>query len=47
MYKEILTHAQKFGYVLWNSDEKLLIVVNEQGHEEIKRFFSQKKANKA
>ena len=47
MHKEILAHANKFGYVLWNSDEKLMLVVNEQGHEEIKRWFVAKKADNA
>lgn len=47
MYKEILQHAQKFDYVLWFSNEKLMMIVNEQGHEEIKRWFQTKKGIKS
>ncbi|KAH6565356.1 hypothetical protein BASA50_005389 [Batrachochytrium salamandrivorans] len=42
-YREILKYATDFGYELWHSDAKRLVIVSAQGHEHIKVFFAKQR----
>jgi transcription initiation factor TFIIH subunit 4 len=41
-YNEVLKFAYDYGYVVWKSDSKRLLVVSEDGHENVKSFMRQK-----
>ena len=41
-YNEILKFAYHYGYVIWKSDAKRLLVVSEDGHEHVKSYMKQK-----
>nr|KAJ3422193.1 RNA polymerase II transcription factor B 52 kDa subunit [Polyrhizophydium stewartii] len=42
-YRDILKQATDFGYELWHSDAKRLIVVSNEGHEHIKAFVARQR----
>ncbi|KND04070.1 transcription factor tfb2 [Spizellomyces punctatus DAOM BR117] len=45
-YKQLSDYAEPFGAILWKNDKKRILVVTEEGHEQVKAFKKRKQAAK-
>jgi Transcription factor Tfb2 (p52) C-terminal domain len=41
-FKDIIQYASDFGYVLWSSEPKKMIVLSSQGHEHVRNWLKNK-----
>lgn len=41
-YNDVLKYATDFGYVQWNSDEKMMLFVTTEGHQHVKEYIKQR-----
>lgn len=40
-YAQVLKYATDFGYVLWESSARRMIMISDEGHEHVKNYIKQ------